>query len=65
MIEIELLGEDGGPLTSPERYIIELPDGSTREGTLRSGKLRLSGLELEATCKLTFPNLDQEAWEPV
>ena len=46
-----------------ERYRIELPDGSTAEGTLdEKGQARVEGIE-PGNCKITFPDLDQDAWE--
>ena len=65
-IEIVLVGDDDKPIKTSERYVITLPDGKKREGTLRDGKVKLSELEFDAgaACKLTFPDLDKEAWEP-
>ncbi|WP_437716162.1 hypothetical protein WMF45_06960 [Sorangium sp. So ce448] len=63
-IEIRLLGEDDRPIPY-ERYRVELPDGSIREGSLDDeGRARLDGIEAGA-CLVTFPALDQEAWERV
>ena len=62
-IEIELVDEEGNP--SPgEMYRITLPDGKTlAEGTLdHQGCARVSGID-PGTCKITFPNLDKDAWE--
>ena len=63
-IEIELVGEDEQPI-SGERYRVTLPDGKTAsEGTLdENGLARVDGIE-PGDCKITFPNLDKEAWEP-
>ncbi len=62
-IEIELTGEDEGPIVG-ERYRITLSDGETvDEGTLNDeGLARLEGIEA-GTCRITFPDLDQDAWE--
>jgi len=61
-IEIELVGEDDKPI-SGEKYRITLPDDRVAEGTLDArGFARVSGFE-EGTCKVTFPDLDKEAWE--
>jgi type VI secretion system secreted protein VgrG len=61
-IEIELVDEDKQPVPG-ERYRIELADGSTAEGTLdEKGFARVEGIE-PGSCKITFPNLDQDAWE--
>ncbi len=61
-IELQLVGEDGKPVPD-EPYRVTLPDGSIEEGTLDDeGKARVDGFE-KGNCKITFPNLDQEAWE--
>jgi type VI secretion system secreted protein VgrG len=63
-IEIELLDEDGNPVPG-EPYKITLPDGTTvADGTLDDkGFARVDNID-PGTCKVTFPNLDKEAWEP-
>jgi type VI secretion system secreted protein VgrG len=63
-IEIELLDEAGKPV-SGEPYKITLPDGTTvADGTLDDkGRARVDNID-PGTCKVTFPNLDKEAWEP-
>jgi hypothetical protein len=62
-IEIELVGEDGTTPIPGKRYVLELPDGTKRQGSLDfSGRARIADLEPGATCKLTFPDLDQDAW---
>ena len=45
-------------------YRITLPDGETlAEGTLdEKGFARVSNID-PGSCKITFPSLDQEAWE--
>ncbi|HWA24632.1 MAG TPA: hypothetical protein VG734_03080 [Lacunisphaera sp.] len=61
-IEIELVGEDKKPI-SGERYRITLPDNSVAEGTLdEKGLARIEGFE-KGNCKISFPDLDQDAWE--
>lgn len=60
-IEICLIGEDRKPIPG-ERYKIELPDGSTREGRLDDkGLARVDGID-PGSCTVTFPALDEEAW---
>jgi hypothetical protein len=60
-VEIALIGEDGSPIPG-ERYRIELPDGSVREGTLGAeGLCRVDDIAA-GDCVVTFPDLDQEAW---
>ena len=61
-IEIELIDEEDQPVPG-ERYQIELPDGSVAKGTLdQDGFARVDGID-PGTCKVTFPELDKEAWE--
>ncbi len=63
-IEIEMVGEDDKPIPG-EAYRIELPDATVAEGTLDDkGFARVDGIE-SGTCKITFPNLDQEAWKRI
>lgn len=62
-IEVELVDEDGEPVPG-ERYRITLPDESVAEGSLdEKGKARVEGFE-PGNCKVTFPDLDKDAWEP-
>ncbi len=62
-IEIELVDDEGVPFAG-EKYRITLPDGGTlAEGTLdEKGQARVEALD-PGSCKITFPDLDQEAWE--
>lgn len=61
-IEIELVGEDDKPIPG-EKYRVTLPDGTVDEGTLdEKGWARIEGFD-EGDCKITFPDLDKEAWE--
>ena len=62
-IEIELVDEESNPVPG-EAYRITLPDGETvAEGTLdEKGLARLEGID-SGTCKITFPELDKDAWE--
>jgi hypothetical protein len=48
-----------------EKYRVTLPDGTTvAEGTLDSkGHARVEGID-PGTCKVTFPDLDKNAWKP-
>jgi type VI secretion system secreted protein VgrG len=62
-IEVELVDEDGQPVPG-ERFRITLPDDSVAEGTLDDkGKARVEGFK-PGNCKVTFPGLDKDAWEP-
>lgn len=61
-IEIEMVDEDDKPVTGMA-YRITLPDESVAEGTLdEKGFARVEGFE-PGSCKVTFPSLDQDAWE--
>ena len=61
-IEIELVDEANEPVPG-EVYEITLPDGTTTKGTLDGkGLARVDGID-PGTCKVTFPNLDKEAWK--
>ena len=61
-VEIKLEDEEGQPVPGA-RYRIELKDGSAIEGTLdKEGKARHDGLD-RGSCKITFPDMDKEAWE--
>lgn len=63
-VEIELIGMDGSPIPD-ERYRIELATGEVHEGVLDArGRARVDGID-PGTAKVTFPALDEEAWEPV
>ena len=64
-IEIEMVGEDDEPIPG-EKYLIVLPDGETfAEGTLdEKGFARVEGFE-KGACKVSFPDLDREAWEKI
>ena len=63
-IEIVMVDEDKKPVPG-QKYRITLPDGETvAEGTLDDkGFARVDGID-PGTCKITFPELDKEAWEP-
>jgi hypothetical protein len=61
-IEIELKDEEDNPVPG-EKYKVTLPDGSVAEGTLDAkGFARLDGIP-KGNCKVTFPDIDKEAWE--
>ncbi len=62
-IEIELVDEAGKPVPG-EPYRITLPDGTVADGTLdEKGFARVDHID-PGSCKVTFPNLDKEAWKP-
>jgi hypothetical protein len=64
-IEIVLVGEDSKPIPGVA-YRVTLPDGETVvEGALDAGgKARIDGLAAAGECIVTFPGLDENAWEP-
>jgi hypothetical protein len=61
-IEIELVDMDDKPVPGA-RYRVTLPDESVDEGTLDGdGFARVEGFE-PGPCKISFPELDTDAWE--
>lgn len=61
-IEVELVGEDNKPIAG-ELVEITVPDGRVyKSSTDHLGLVRVAGFQ-KGACKVTFPNLDQEAWE--
>ena len=62
-IEIALIGQDGEPVAGA-RYRIFLGDGTKMEGSLDGeGRARVDHID-PATCVVTFPDLDKDAWKP-
>ncbi|MFO0613049.1 MAG: hypothetical protein U0414_10695 [Polyangiaceae bacterium] len=61
-IEIELLDEVGGPIPG-ERYRVDLPDGTTREGRLDHRGLAYVDRIPAGRCTVSFPDYDKDAWE--
>jgi type VI secretion system secreted protein VgrG len=62
-IEIELMDENAKPAAGVA-YRVTCPDGAVAEGTLdEKGFARVDGID-PGSCKVTFPDLDKEAWEP-
>ena len=63
-IEINMVDSDGNPVAG-EAYKVTLPDGTTvADGTLDSkGHARVDNID-PGNCQVTFPNVDQDAWEP-
>ncbi|MBV8547549.1 MAG: hypothetical protein JO093_13995 [Acidobacteria bacterium] len=63
-IEVQLIGEDDKPIPY-QKYTIALPGGAIRSGTLdENGSARIEGIPA-GTCKVSFPDLDQDAWTAV
>lgn len=63
-IEIELVGEDDEPIPG-QKYEVTLPDGTVASGsTDQNGYARVEGFD-PGSCKVSFPDLDEEAWEKI
>ncbi len=61
-IEIELVGEDNKPIAG-EPYRVVTPEGTQATGTLdEKGFARIDYIQ-PGTCKVSFPNLDKDAWK--
>jgi len=61
-VEIELVDEEEQPVPG-EKYEITLPDKTVAKGTLDAkGFARVDGVD-PGSCKVTFPELDKDAWE--
>jgi hypothetical protein len=62
-IEIVMVDEENKPVPGMG-YRITLPDNTVQEGTLDGkGFARVAGFD-PGSCKVTFPDLDQDAWKP-
>ncbi len=62
-IDIELLDEMGRPVAG-ERYELITPDGKLRVGSLdAAGRAHEGNLE-PGNCRIRFPRLDADAWQP-
>lgn len=60
-IEIRLL-DDNDKVVADAAYRVKLPDGSIREGKLNeNGSARFEDIR-HGVCVVTFPELDEEAW---
>lgn len=61
-VEVELVDDAGQPLPGMA-YEVKLPDGSVSTGTTdEKGVGRITNID-PGNCEITFPNLDQDAWE--
>ena len=61
-VKFELIDMEGNPVAN-KHYIVTLPGGATQDGYLdSSGSVRFNGID-EGVCTITFPDLDQDAWE--
>ncbi len=63
-VTIELVGEDGTAIAN-QRYRLILANGEKRRGKLDAqGRARVDGIP-PGDCRLSFPDLDREAWERI
>jgi type VI secretion system secreted protein VgrG len=61
-IKIKMIDESGKGVPGI-RYKVTLPNNRVRVGTLnKEGKAHIKGFD-PGTCKITFPDLDKEAWQ--
>ncbi len=61
-IKLKLVDEEGKPVPG-ELYKVTLPDGRVASGSLNEkGEAEVKGID-PGSCKITFPNLDKDAWE--
>lgn len=60
-VKIALVDEEGNP-AALEKYSIELPDGSIREGRLGPDGMTIVYVAEEGDCTVTFPECNQEDW---
>ncbi len=63
-VAIRLVDDSDPPRPVPfERYRVELPDHSVREGQLdQNGQAFIAGID-EGTCKVSFPRLRAQDWK--
>jgi uncharacterized Zn-binding protein involved in type VI secretion len=61
-VEIQLHDTQGAPMPN-EAYHIDLPDGTSVDGTTdSSGMARLDGID-PGNCQISFPNIDKRSWK--
>lgn len=62
-IEFEVLDDDDNPVPGV-KYELTLPDGSVSSGVVdNKGLARVEGFD-PGECSISFPDLEQDAWEP-
>jgi hypothetical protein len=62
-IEIELLYEDG-TCVAGAKYLIVTPDKQEKAGVTNAyGRARVDGIPVAGQCKISFPEIDGEAWK--
>lgn len=62
-IEVCLLDMSGKPVCGEEVEVVDPEDAAHYTSTNDKGVARVEGIA-EGSCKVTFPRLDGEAWEP-
>lgn len=65
-IEVQLTFENDGEPVRGEEYLVTTPDGTQIRGFLDGGGFaKVMGIICEdgESCDVTFPNLDQDAWD--
>ncbi|MCC7497231.1 MAG: type VI secretion system tip protein VgrG [Bryobacterales bacterium] len=61
-VEVEFIDDAGQPLPGVS-YEVKLPDGSVSSGTTdEKGVGKITNID-PGNCEISFPNLDQDAWE--
>ena len=62
-IEIELLYEDG-TCVAGAKYLIVTPDKQEKAGVTNAyGRARVDGIPVAGQCKISFPEIEGEAWK--
>lgn len=65
-IEVQMTYEVNGEPVQGEEYIVTTPDGTEIRGYLNAdGGAKVMGIVCEEgeQCDVTFPNMDEEAWD--
>jgi hypothetical protein len=63
-VSIELLDDTGMPVAN-EKYLVTVPEGVIKSGTLDSkGRARITQID-PGVCKISFPDLDRREWKKV
>ncbi len=61
-VAIELLDDAGQPVAN-EKYVVTVPEGVVKSGTLdATGRARITDID-PGMCKISFPELDRREWK--